>query len=259
LLCLGLCGCAGFWDDVTSRDFEVRSLFVKPNPLVVLRDSTDGDRRAQALRALKEPKQNGGTDEEQELVVRVLTTAVTNERQALCRLAAISTLGSFQDPRAAEALERAYYQAAEEYRSHRYPLETATAIQCQALTALGRTGNEKALPVLVRVVGDRQQVEDGSSKEVQLALDLRITAARSLGNFKQHQAAEALVRVLQTDKDVALRDCANSSLVQITGKELPPDPQSWSAALQAPEGKPSEVVPVKGTFDKILDWLGTGN
>ena len=36
--------------------------FVKPDPLVVLRDSSDGDERAKALRALQEPKPNGGTD-----------------------------------------------------------------------------------------------------------------------------------------------------------------------------------------------------
>src|SRR5207302_6139260 len=30
------CGCAGFWDDVTSRDFSWSALFTKPNPLLVL-------------------------------------------------------------------------------------------------------------------------------------------------------------------------------------------------------------------------------
>src|SRR4051812_41835059 len=67
-----LCGCTGFWDKVTSRDFEFKTLFAKPNPFVVLRDSTDGDQRAEALRALREPKQNGGTDQDQETVVKIL-------------------------------------------------------------------------------------------------------------------------------------------------------------------------------------------
>ena len=59
----GLCGCANFWDDVTSRDFKIKSLWEpRPNPMVVLRDSTDGDERAKALRALQEPKQHGGSD-----------------------------------------------------------------------------------------------------------------------------------------------------------------------------------------------------
>ena len=69
LTSLGLSGCAGFWDDVTSKDFKVQAMFVTPNPLLVLRDSTDGDKRAKALRALTEPKQNGGSDEDQDAVV----------------------------------------------------------------------------------------------------------------------------------------------------------------------------------------------
>ena len=57
LASLGLCGCAGLWDDVTSRNFHLQALFVKPDPLVVLRDSTDGDDRAKAFRALQAENQ----------------------------------------------------------------------------------------------------------------------------------------------------------------------------------------------------------
>ena len=49
----GLSGCAGFWDDVTSRDFAFKKMFVRPEPLEVLKDSHDGDERAKALRALR--------------------------------------------------------------------------------------------------------------------------------------------------------------------------------------------------------------
>ena len=59
-------GCASFWDDVTSRDFSFSGMFTKPNPLLVLRDSSDGDKRAKALAALHEPKQHGGSDAEQD-------------------------------------------------------------------------------------------------------------------------------------------------------------------------------------------------
>ena len=75
-------------------------MFTKPNPLLVLRDSSDGDKRAKALRALREPKQYGGGDAEQEAIVSILTTAATTEKQPLCRLAAIQSLGHFKDPRA---------------------------------------------------------------------------------------------------------------------------------------------------------------
>ena len=88
-LCLSSCGCAGFWDDVTSRDFSLNTFFNKPNPLVVLHDSTDGDQRARALKALREPRQYGGTDLGQNAVVKILVAAASTEKQPLCRLAAI--------------------------------------------------------------------------------------------------------------------------------------------------------------------------
>src|SRR5262249_56324235 len=103
-----LSGCA-LWDEVTSRDFKVAALFSRPNPLVVLRDSNDGDQRAKALRALQEPKQHGGSDADQDAVVKVLVTAATAEKQSLCRLAAVRSLGRFQDPRPAQGLIDALY------------------------------------------------------------------------------------------------------------------------------------------------------
>src|SRR5713226_8215250 len=107
--CLCACGCAGFWDDVTSRDFTWSGMFNKPNPLLVLRDSSDGDKRACALRALREPKQYGGSDAEQDAIVNILTTAATTEKQPLCRLAAIGALGHFKDPRSVKGLSDAFY------------------------------------------------------------------------------------------------------------------------------------------------------
>src|SRR5262249_11169940 len=104
-LCLLTCGCTGFWDEVTSREFTFKGVFSKPKPMVVLRDCPDGDKRAKALRALHEPKAHGGTDQEQDAVVRILSTAAVSERQPLCRLAAIQALGEFKDPRAVDALK----------------------------------------------------------------------------------------------------------------------------------------------------------
>src|SRR5262249_42129046 len=131
-LALGLCacGCANFWDDVTSRDFSWKGMFNKPNPLIVLRDSSDGDQRARALRALHEPKQYGGGDEDQDAIVKILTTAAATEKQPLCRLAAIQSLGHFKDPRALKGLTDAFYNAGT------FSPETATVIRCQALTAM---------------------------------------------------------------------------------------------------------------------------
>jgi hypothetical protein len=216
-------GCATFWDDVTSRDFDVTSIFVKPNPFLVLRDSIDGDKRARALRALHEPKQHGGTDQEQEAVLNILTTAATAEKQPLCRLAAIQSLGHFKDPRAVDGLITSFYNAGN------FAPETASVIRCQAVKALGQTGNPAALELLAKVV--REPPAEGTDLERQLTLDVRIAAARALGGFSHYQATEALVQVLRAEKDVALRDCAHQSLQTVTGKRLPPDAKSWEEVL----------------------------
>jgi HEAT repeat protein len=253
LACSGLCGCADFWDDVTSRDFKFQSLWAaKPNPMLVLRDSNDGDARAKALLALREPKQHGGTDQDQEAVLQVLSTAAVSERHPWCRLAAIQTLGKFQDPRAVSALQAAYEQAS---RAPASPVqlaayqpadtlmpETTAALRCRALAALGETGNPAALDLLVRVV--RQPPVEGSELERQQAADERLTAVRALAHYNQPQATEALLKVLQTEKDVALRDRATESLQTITGKKLPADAKAWEAELHG--GAPP--APRKGGF-----------
>jgi HEAT repeat protein len=245
-----MCGCASLWDEVTSKDFSVSTFFNPPNPLMVLKESTDGDQRAKALSALREPKQNGGTDQEQDFVVGVLTTAASSERQPWCRLKAIASLGHFQDPRAVKGLEDAYYKAAV------FPPDTAHSVRVQAITSLGNTKNPEAVPLLVRLV--RQKPVEGTEQEKRQNLDERIAAAHALGNFNQYQAPEALVEVLQTDKDVALRDCAHDSLKTITGKDLPPDPQGWAEYLHQ-NGNKDIVVQEQGTFGKVLGWFGAGN
>jgi HEAT repeat protein len=235
-LCPLLCGCAGFWDEVTSRDFTVQSLFVKSSPLVVLRDSKDGDKRAKAYAALREPKQNGGTPEEQEMVIQLLSTAAVSERQSLCRVAAIESLGHFKDPRAVEALKTAYE------RANSFPPDQANRIRCQALTALGETGNPAAVDFLVRVVQQPPiDPHKGTEQDKQHVTDERIAAARALGHFSHYQATEALLSVLQKDKDVALRDRAHESLQMATGKKLPADPKAWDEVLHREGGGKADV------------------
>jgi hypothetical protein len=239
LLCLGLCGCANFWDDVTARSFKFRSVFTpKPDPMTVLRDSDSGDARAKALRALHEPKQNGGTDQEQDAVISILTNAATREKQPLIRLAAVVSLGHFQDPRAVQALSDAYYQAGS------FTAETATVLRCQALASLGETRNPAAIDLLGRVV--KEPPDEGTDEERQQARDVRFAAARALGRFHEPQAAEALVQVLKKDKDLALRDRVHESLMASTGKKIPPDPQAWEDALRGTGAE--EKRPLLGVF-----------
>jgi HEAT repeat protein len=210
---------------VTSRNFQVNNLFVQPNPLVVLNESSDGYLRSKALAALREPLQNGGTQKEQDLYVQILTTSATAERDPLCRLAAVRSLGHYKDPRAVTALENAYFQA------NVFTPETNTILRQQALAALGQTGTPEARELLIRVAREPPVAAEGSELDKQQNLDVRLTAIRALGQFHQYDATETLVQVLKSEKDVALRDRAHEALETATGKHLPAEAQPWEDLL----------------------------
>ncbi len=200
--CATLSGCATFWDDITSRDFKFKDMFKPaPDPLWVIRNSNDGDKKSRALRALKEPLQHGGTREQQEVIVQVLTQSAVGDPQPLCRMAAIDSLQHFKDARAAQALIDAYYRAADFKRER---AETMATLQCQVLAAIGVNGNPLAVKTLVLIAN--APPEGGDDKNKQQDLDQRIAAARALAHFPQYEAAEALVTMLRTEQDVALRE-----------------------------------------------------
>jgi hypothetical protein len=247
LACLAHAGCANFWDEVTSRDFHFKEVFApRPDPLWVVRNSPDGDKRAKALRALQEPLAHGGSADEQEVVVQVLLYAAGKDTQPLCRLAAIQSLRKFQDPRAVEGLKDAYY------RSGSFNPETANVIRCQALEALGETGSPAAVEVLVQVL--REPPVEGPDPDRQQKLDERIAAAHALGHFKSYQATEALVGVLRTDQDVALRQRANESLQAATGKDFPPDARAWAEFLHQP-GNQDALAARPGLPQKVIQLI----
>jgi len=259
-----LSGCADFWDKVTSHDFEFKSLWTSDPPLVVLRDSEDGDKRAKAMRALEEPLTHGGTQQDQEFVLQILGTAAVKDRQPLCRLAAISSLGKFKDPRAVQYLKDAFYNASNFpdsavakdntkttpgavpgplsiYSTAGISLDMPNQIECQALVALGQTGNPLALDLLTRVVREPRGV--GADEDRQQGMDVRLAAARALGNFHDARAADALVGVFKQEKDVALRDRLYESLEASTGKKLPPDPQKWDELVHGTPTTPPGTMP----------------
>lgn len=221
---VSMTGCASFWDDVTSRDFKVKSLFVQPDPLVVLQTSTDGDLRAKALRALKEPISHGGTQADQDEVMKILTAAAVTDKQPICRLAAMQTLGRFKDPRAASVLTDSFYKA------NNFAPDTTTMLRCHALKSLGETGNTAGVELLVKVV--REPRSEGTEVERQNAMDVRLAAARALGHYNDPQASAALFQVMRSEKDVGLRMCAYESLKTSTGKKMLPDSNEWDSMIQ---------------------------
>jgi HEAT repeat protein len=243
LACGGLGGCAGFWDEVTSRDFKVQNLFSRPDPLWVILHSPDGDQKAKALRSLREPRQYGGTPEQQEVVVQALVWSAVNDPQALCRLGAMHALSHFKDPRAVDALKEAYYKAGS------FNPETAAVIKCQALEALGQTGQPGGVELLVKVL--REPPVEGPDQDKQQKMDERIAAARALGHFKHYQATGALVEVLRGDQDVALRHRAHESLREATGKDFPPDAQVWADFLERADRNPA-LAKEPGFMDRLI-------
>jgi HEAT repeat protein len=247
-LCSAIPGCAGFWDEVTSRDFHFQDLYSKPNPMLVLQNSNDGDQRARALRALREPAQFGGSQEDQDAVVKILTTAASSEKQFLCRLAAIEALGHFKDARAVTGLSDAFYN------SGTFPPELANRMQCEALMALGETANPQAIPLLVKVL--KGAPAEGSEQEKQQVIDVRLAAARALGHFRNYEAVEALAWVLQHEKDVALCDCAYVSIQANVGKDLPPDFKDWDELLRKAKEGPGNPDANSNKL-RLARWFGS--
>jgi HEAT repeat protein len=266
LAALGLSGCAVTWDDVTSRDFHAKDLFTKPfakpeDPLVVLRDSKDGDKRAKAFRALKEPKQNGGSDQDQDTVLTIVATGATQESRYYVRLEAMRKLGEFKDPRAVQHLVNAYYNADSLKSSNPSPeiKGLISTFRCEVLRGLGSNGDPSAADLLVKVLS--QGSVEGPEEDRRLVLDERIVAARALKNYPQARATDALALVLKNEKDVALRDAATDSLQAATGKKLPADYAMWDDYLhhQSPNGGQAIAAEkMKGIMEFIQTGFGSG-
>jgi hypothetical protein len=246
VLALSAGGCATFWDEAFSRERDLNGYFKPPNPLVVIHDSTDGERRAKALASLREPKQTGGTDKDQEAYLQILTTAARTDRDPLCRLGAIQALGYFKDPRAARALEEVYKQP------NPFTQDFNGMIRQQALRAIEKTGNPDSRQLLILVARQPAPAPDAPSTARRAEQDERLIAIRALGKYQQRDSIDTLVFVLETEKDGSLRDRAHQSLEQATGKNLPPDAQAWRSALA---GQPTKMADQPGVIERVSGWF----
>jgi hypothetical protein len=248
LLALASCGCAGFWDEVTSRNRDLKGYFRPPDPMVTIAKNPDGAKRALALAELREPTAAGDTPEQKEIYFKILTTAALNDPDQLCRLGAIRALGKCKNPRGVHILEDVIQQ--------KLPFEPDinSVIRQQALSSLEETELPEARTWLIRVA--RQPNATGTFQDQQQILDERLAALRGLGKFKQSDATETLLNVLETEKDVALRDRAHQSLQQATGKRLPPEAVAWRDFLHGSNTEPyREPNPIQRAVNWVEDWF----
>lgn len=257
---LGITGCAGTYDMVTSQRFRADpfgTVFRSSDPVKVLESNPEGDERVRAMRDLKEPLKNGGSEADQEKVIAILRTSATTDRRALCRLAAVQKLAQFEDKRCTPILLAAYQNAPFDappepgqdltqagmrpgrLSASTFTPDTVTTLQCTVMQSLGKHRNPEALNLLCEVavnpgVKKSSTVEPAGFLGEHMGptesdrMDVRLAAIRSLGNYEGDlKAARVLVSIMEKERDVAVLGRTHEALVSITGQDLPADPKAW--------------------------------
>ena len=195
----------------------------------------------------------------------VLGPAATGDPSPVVRAVAIDTLGRFKDERATTYLIAAYHQAtgrpADAGRPPPsdplrqvgfvtaqgrelgpapdkislsgptgYPADTVGLLRAKALDGLARAGRPDGVPA-DRPGGGPGDVPGGDVPD----RDARLAAVRGLGLVRQPESVAALSKVFAAEagKDTALAGRAHAELVQLTGKDLPADPDKWGGVVQA--------------------------
>ena len=265
-------GCAGTWDVVSSRKFReapFHTMFTSEEPITVLRNKVDGNARADAMRRLKEPAKNGKSPQEQDEALNYLYAAATTDPSPIVRVAGIDALGRFDDPRTVALLKDAYAKA-DGVPSDPAKLSTTDLQQVaniDTIAALAPTGFEPSFVATLRsrtvtAMAGKPSPEavaflakvattDPSSTDQQLDRDVRAAAVRGLGQMRSKESVTALASVLKQEagRDVVLASTAHEGLVELTGKNLPADPDQWSKVVQAGvtvDPKPANVFEQMG-------------
>lgn len=273
---VGLTGCAGTLDTVTSRrfrqdPFDTTYRMIRPeDPLAVLRANPprSGDERARAMLRLKEPLAEGLSQQDQDEVIDTLARAATSDPSPVLRLAAVEALGRFQDQRAPGILMLAYQNAHGQTEETAIPTarvpgarpalavptgfapEVVSAIRCRVVEGLGRGGRPETIPFLA-AIGSGSAAGQGpvgaDDREVRLA------ALRGLGKCRHPDAATALAQVLAAEhgKDAAVAGRAHDGLVRLTGQRLPADPARWNQVVQAGV----YIAPEESVVDQAVNWV----
>lgn len=267
-------GCARTWDVVSSQRFRENpfgTMFASEDPITVLRNKVDGNLRADAMRRLTEPAKAGQGQAEQDEALQILWTAASTDPSPIVRVAAIDALGRFDDPRAVRMLVDAYQKAdgVPSDPSRVVNPDVTSAAAFDPITLLGPTGFEPSFVATLRsrtvtALAGKQDAEavtflakvattDPVGEDRQLDRDVRAAAVRGLGQMRSKEAVVALANVLKLEatRDVVLAQNAHQGLKDLTGKNLPADPEQWSQVVQA-----GVSVEPKGTG--LIERIGWG-
>jgi HEAT repeats/PBS lyase HEAT-like repeat len=214
-------GCAASFDDITSKEFKFGQLWAAPPPpMQVLETSTDGYARAKAFTRLDEAKNDPALENKQ---ISMLQQAALADRDPLCRMAAIRTLGRYTDPRAPKILSDVYYSDPPKVGA-----EYKALIRQQALIALEQTSPGEAKAIFVKAAKQPAgELTGTASRDRMEILDERLAAVRALGKYNSPDSIDTLVGLLDKEKDVAIKQCAAESLKNITKKDIPADGKLW--------------------------------
>jgi PBS lyase HEAT-like repeat len=272
---VGPVGCAQTWDTIGNkswqRDFTrnpLRATVSPDDPLTILRDRpNDGEARARAMRRLDEPLTKGRSQEDQNEALGYLQAGATLDPSPVVRASAIEALGRFEDPRVPEILAAAFHQAGGPgaqpaadptqpgmlsartglFGPTGYSPEVATMLRIRAVDALAKTGRPEAVAFLADLALPKPDVDPAETR------DVRIAAVRGLSTMRRPEAVNALSRILDAEKgrDVAVVARVHAGLMDLTGRDLPPDPQQWNEVVQAG----FEVKPEPNPFQRAVGWI----
>jgi hypothetical protein len=201
IMSLGLSGCAGDWETLTSHRFRdgmlehpgstMMTLWVQEDPMLVLRTDPprDPDERAAAMRRLKEPIFNHATQEDQNIIVNILQKTAISDTSPVLRMEAIEALGRFKDPRVAGILMTAYQTAHGRKAYDPSPPKPESVV----LTAGMSAGRAPTAP------GNKQQATDWtrspSGFQPEWVTAVRCRILESLGRTNRDEAAKFLATI----------------------------------------------------------------
>ena len=156
------------------------------------------------------------TAERRNAIANELGSLAKTERNPILRSSIVLTLAEMQDSTADRAiLDRLQ--------------DDAAIVRRAACQAIAKRGGDAAVSELARVI----QSDDD--------LDVRLTAAKEMGQFRQNDVAIRALGVMLDDSDPAVQYQAMRSLHQVTGKRFGNDVTAWRQFLTG--GKPVEQPP----------------